>query len=69
MAQISVEIFRLSGSLLCGNLQCGPQKAGERLLTYKGEVFGSRFMTRTYTSYCPACLLDDAIKEANGNRV
>ena len=50
-------------------LGCGPQKAGERLLTYKGEVFGSRFMTRTYTSYCPACLLDDAIKEANGNRV
>jgi len=50
-------------------LGCGPQKAGERLLTYNGEVFGSRFMTRTYTSYCPACLLDDATGEANGDRV
>ncbi|SEL05006.1 TniQ protein [Roseovarius nanhaiticus] len=47
----------------------GPQKAGERLLAYKGETFNARFMTRTYTTYCPACLIDDAAAEANGDRV
>lgn len=50
-------------------LGCGPQKAGERLLTYNGETFGSALMTRAYTSYCPACLIDDAREEVNGDRV
>lgn len=26
-------------------------------------------MTRTHTTYCPACLIDDATDEANGDRV
>ncbi|MCF3595770.1 TniQ family protein [Rhodobacteraceae bacterium LMO-12] len=50
-------------------LGCGPQKVGDRLLTYQGETFGPAFMTRTHTTYCPACLIDDATEEANGDRV
>lgn len=50
-------------------LGCGPQRAGERLLRYKGEIFGTGFMTRTHTTYCPACLLGDVAEEANGDRV
>jgi len=41
----------------------------ERLLSFNGETFGPVFMTRTYTTYCPACLIDDATEEANGDRV
>lgn len=50
-------------------LGCGAQSEGERLLRYKCEIFGSRFMTRAFTTYCPKCLLDDAASEANGARV
>ncbi len=50
-------------------LGCGPQKVGDRLLTYQGETFRPGFMTRTHTTYCPACLIDDATEEANGDRV
>ncbi len=50
-------------------LGCGPQKVGDRLLAYNGETFGPAFMKRTHTTYCPACLIDDATEEANGDRV
>lgn len=50
-------------------MACGPQYAGDHLLTYKGETFGTKFMTRNHTTYCPACLLDDRTEEPNGERV
>nr|WP_323780432.1 TniQ family protein [Amylibacter sp.] len=50
-------------------MACGPQYAGDHLLTYKGETFGTKFMTRNHTTYCPACLLDDKTEELNGERI
>ena len=50
-------------------MACGPQYAGDHLLTYKGETFGTKFMTRNHTTYCPACLLDDRTEELNGERI
>ncbi|MCQ0093518.1 TniQ family protein [Roseovarius sp. M141] len=50
-------------------MACGPQYAGDHMLTYKGETFGTKFMTRNHTTYCPACLLDDRTEEPNGERV
>jgi hypothetical protein len=62
-------LSKLTGVSKAQILKCGPQKAGNRLLTYKGEIFGPAFMTRTCTTYCPACLLDDAEVGASGQRV
>ena len=59
----------LTGVCAAQVLECGPQKVGTRLLKYHGEFFGPAFMTRTHTTYCPACLLDDATGAANGVRV
>ncbi|WP_240794149.1 TniQ family protein [Pseudorhodobacter turbinis] len=62
-------LSKLTGVSETQILRCGTQKAGERLLTYNGEIFGSTFITRGFTTYCPACLLDDATEEAHGDRV
>ena len=62
-------LSKLTGVSEAQILECGPQKAGGRLLNYNDETFGTAFTTRTYTTYCPACLLDDATEEANGDRV
>ncbi len=70
LSDYSVErLSKLTGVSEKQVLKCGPQKVGDRLLTYQGETFGPAFMTRTHTTYCPACLIDDATEEANGDRV
>jgi len=62
-------LSKLTGVSKTQILKCGPQKAGTRLLTYKGEIFSPAFMTRTCTTYCPACLLEDAGEGESGQRV
>lgn len=70
LSDYSVErLSKLTGVSEEQVLECGPQQVGDRLLTYQGETFGPAFMTRTHTTYCPACLIDDATDEANGDRV
>jgi hypothetical protein len=41
----------------------------ERVVNYRNESFGAGFTTRTYTTYCPACLLEDSANAKIGNRV
>jgi hypothetical protein len=70
LSDYSVErLSKLTGVSEEQVLECGPQKVGDRILTYQGETFGPAFMKRTHTTYCPACLIDDATEEANGDRV
>ena len=40
--------------------ECGVQSAGNRLFRHREEVFCAGFFLRTQTTYCPACLLEDA---------
>lgn len=50
---------------------CGPRTIADRRLRYCGEEFGPGFLTRTQTSYCPACLLEDGATDSPsaGHRV
>jgi hypothetical protein len=38
----------------------GVQRVGEARFTHRNEEFGMRFALRTHTTFCPACLLEDA---------
>src|SRR6056297_123423 len=38
----------------------GVQRVGEARFKHGDEVFGMRFALRTHTTFCPACLLEDA---------
>ncbi|MEI4197051.1 TniQ family protein [Roseovarius sp. E0-M6] len=49
----------------------GVQRVGEARFKHRDEVFGMRFALRTHTSFCPACLLEDAdpAGHSSGQRV
>lgn len=50
---------------------CGVRPVGNRSFRYLAETFGVNFALRTHTTYCPACLLEDANVDnsSGGNRV
>ena len=49
----------------------GVQRVGEARFKHRDEEFGMRFALRTYTTFCPACLLEDAdpAGRSSGQRV
>lgn len=44
--------------------ECGYQKLGERTFEHKTQKFGMFFAMPNYTTYCPACLLDDGLSDS-----
>ncbi len=49
----------------------GVQRVGEARFKHRDEEFGMRFALRTHTTFCPACLLEDAdpAGSSSGRRV
>ncbi|WP_332835835.1 TniQ family protein [Mameliella alba] len=50
---------------------CGIRPIGNRLFCHRAATFGVNFALRTHTTYCPACLLEDANagNSSSGGRV
>lgn len=47
---------------------CGVRPVGNRSFRHRAETFGANFALRTHTTYCPACLLEDAnVANASGD--